>query len=105
MSNLINHPYHIVDESPWPLYGSLGGFFLTTGIVKWFHSLTIDLFIVGILILLIVIYQWWRDISREGAFQGLHTAIVEIGLRSGIILFITSEVFFFFKLFLSLFPL
>lgn len=27
------HPYHIVDESPWPLFGAIGGLYFTTGIV------------------------------------------------------------------------
>jgi len=30
----ITHPYHIVDESPWPIYGSLAGIFFTTGILS-----------------------------------------------------------------------
>merc|ERR1712001_342856 len=38
-----------------------------------------------------------------GALQGLHTGIVELGLRSGIILFITSEVFFFLRFFWAYF--
>ena len=103
MSNYITHPYHIVDESPWPLYGSIGGIYLTTGIVSWFHLKSIYLFFLGGFLLIIVIYQWWRDISREGALQGLHTGIVELGLRSGIILFITSEVFFFLRFFWAYF--
>jgi len=53
------------------------------------------LFFIGILCLILVIYQWWRDISREGAIQGLHTSIVELGLRWGMALFIVSEIFFF----------
>jgi len=81
MSNVICHPYHIVDESPWPIYGSLGGLFLTSGIVSWFHLSSITLFFLGLTILLLVIYQWWRDISREGRAQGHHSAIVELGLR------------------------
>lgn len=48
-------------------------------------------------------FQWWRDISREGAFQGLHSAIVELGLRWGMLLFITSEVFFFLRFFWAYF--
>jgi len=48
-------------------------------------------------------HQWWRDISREGRYQGLHTEIVEIGLRWGIILFITSEVIFFLSFFWAFF--
>lgn len=103
MSNFITHPYHIVDESPWPLYGSLGGIYLTTGIIIWFHNNKIILFFVGLALLVLVIFQWWRDICREGALQGLHTAIVEIGLRSGIVLFILSEVFFFLRFFWAFF--
>jgi len=103
MSNIITHPYHIVDESPWPIYGSLAGMYLTTGIVSWFHLKTINLFFLGLIALILVIYQWWRDISREGFLQGLHTAIVEIGLRSGMILFIVSEVFFFLSFFWAFF--
>jgi len=103
MSNVICHPYHIVDESPWPIYGSLGGLFLTSGIVSWFHLNSIILFFLGLAILLLVIYQWWRDISREGSAQGHHRAIVELGLRWGILLFIVSEVFFFLSFFWAFF--
>ena len=103
MSNIICHPYHIVDESPWPIYGSVGGLYLTSGIVSWFHLNSIRLFFLGLIILLIVIYQWWRDISREGRSQGLHRSIVELGLRWGMMLFITSEVFFFLRFFWAFF--
>jgi len=61
------------------------------------------LFFIGILSLILVIYQWWRDISREGAIQGLHTSIVELGLRWGIALFIVSEIFFFVSFFWAFF--
>ncbi len=55
MSNVICHPYHIVDESPWPFYGSLGGLFLTSGILSWFHLQDITLFIIGLAVLSLVI--------------------------------------------------
>jgi len=99
MSNLLCHPYHIVDESPWPIFGSIGGLFLTSGIVRIFHLNSIGLMLCGLLIILLVIAQWWRDISREGAVLGLHTSIVELGLRRGMALFIVSEVFFFLSFF------
>lgn len=103
MSNLICHPYHIVDESPWPLLGALGAIYLTGGLASWFHLNSIYLFILGNITILCVIIQWWRDISREGVIQGLHTSIVELGLRWGIILFITSEVCFFVRFFWAFF--
>lgn len=103
MSNFVCHPYHMVNESPWPLLGSLGGLFLTRGIVVIFHTKEIILFFIGLILLIIVIYQWWRDVTREGALQGKHTSIVELGLRSGILLFIVSEVFFFLRFFWAYF--
>jgi cytochrome c oxidase subunit 3 len=103
MSNIICHPYHIVDESPWPIFGSLGGMFLTTGIASWFHTGSMALFATGLTVLALVMVQWWRDISREGAIQGLHTSIVELGLRWGIALFIISEIFFFLRFFWAFF--
>lgn len=98
-----NHSFHIVDQSPWPLTAALGAIIITTGIVKWFHQFNNLLIVTGLLILLITTYQWWRDIRREGAFQGLHTFIVIKGLRWGIILFITSEVLFFISFFWAFF--
>jgi len=93
----------MVDESPWPLFGAIGGLYFTTGIVAWFHKNEIFLFLLGITLLLIVITQWWRDIRREGAIQGMHTSIVELGLRWGMALFIISEVFFFVRFFWAFF--
>ena len=103
MSNIISHPYHLVDESPWPLIARVSGIGLTFGLVKWFHTQNSVLIFVRLFILLLVIYQWWRDVSREGRYQGLHTKVVELGLRWGIILFITSEVFFFLSFFWAFF--
>jgi cytochrome c oxidase subunit 3 len=103
MSIHSNHPFHLVDYSPWPLTGAIGAITLTAGLTKWFHLYTIDLFILGFLITILTIFQWWRDISREGTFQGLHTIPVTLGLRWGIILFIISEIFFFIRFFWAFF--
>ena len=53
----------------------------------------------GFLIILITMVQWWRDVVREATYQGYHTTYVARGLRIGIILFIVSEVCFFFAFF------
>lgn len=103
MSTHSNHPYHLVDYSPWPLTGALGAIILTSGLVKWFHQYNINLLVLGTIVTLLTIIQWWRDVTREGTFQGLHTFVVTIGLRWGIILFITSEVFFFVSFFWGFF--
>jgi cytochrome c oxidase subunit 3 len=98
-----NHPFHLVDYRPWPLTGAIGAITLTAGLTKWFHLYKIDLFFLGFFITILTIFQWWRDISREGTFQGLHTLPVTLGLRWGIILFIISEVFFFIRFFWAFF--
>lgn len=89
------HAYHIVNPSPWPLTGALSALLLTFGLVIWFHYNSTILLSLGLLTNILTIYQWWRDIIREGTYQGHHTPIVQKGLRYGIILFIVSEVFFF----------
>lgn len=103
MSTHSNHPFHLVDYSPWPLTGAIGAITTVSGLVKWFHQYDISLLILGTIITILTIYQWWRDISREGTFQGLHTFQVTIGLRWGIILFIVSEIFFFISFFWAFF--
>nr|QXI88795.1 cytochrome c oxidase subunit III [Halpe nephele] len=98
-----NHPYHLVDYSPWPLTGAIGTMTLTTGMIKWFHNFNMNLLILGYLIIILTMYQWWRDICREGTFQGKHTTYVLKGLRWGMILFIISEIFFFISFFWAFF--
>nr|YP_054536.1 cytochrome c oxidase subunit III [Thermobia domestica]AAT69285.1 cytochrome c oxidase subunit 3 [Thermobia domestica] len=103
MSAPQNHPYHLVDQSPWPLTGALGALITTTGLTKWFHQYDPSLFFLGMLITLLTMIQWWRDVTREGTYQGLHTMQVTLGLRWGMILFIISEVFFFVSFFWAFF--
>nr|YP_009045382.1 cytochrome c oxidase subunit III [Polyura arja]AHA03733.1 cytochrome c oxidase subunit III [Polyura arja] len=98
-----NHPYHLVDYSPWPLTSAIGVMTLVTGMVKWFHNFNMNLLILGYIIVLLSMYQWWRDICREGTFQGKHTLLVSNGLRWGMILFIISEIFFFISFFWAFF--
>nr|YP_009409208.1 cytochrome c oxidase subunit III [Archichauliodes deceptor]AOX48541.1 cytochrome c oxidase subunit III [Archichauliodes deceptor] len=103
MSTHSNHPFHLVDYSPWPLTGALGAFTTVSGLIMWFHQYSMNLLILGNIIILLTMLQWWRDITREGTFQGHHTLIVTTGLRWGMILFIVSEVFFFISFFWAFF--
>nr|YP_002735101.1 cytochrome c oxidase subunit III [Yemmalysus parallelus]ABZ02143.1 cytochrome c oxidase subunit III [Yemmalysus parallelus]UPL65499.1 cytochrome c oxidase subunit III [Metatropis brevirostris] len=103
MKMINNHPYHLVDYSPWPLTGSIGAMTMTSGMVLWFHKNQMYLFYLGVMINLMTMYQWWRDIVREGTFQGKHTSKVVKGLKLGMILFIVSEVFFFISFFWGFF--
>nr|YP_004021568.1 cytochrome c oxidase subunit III [Leiopelma archeyi]ADG85496.1 cytochrome c oxidase subunit III [Leiopelma archeyi] len=89
------HAYHMVNPSPWPLTGAVAALLLTSGLAMWFHLQSSTLLTLGLITTLLTMLQWWRDIIREGTFQGHHTPPVQKGLRYGMILFITSEVFFF----------
>nr|WDE20731.1 cytochrome coxidase subunit III [Clerus sp.] len=102
MSNK-NHPFHLVDYSPWPILGAFSAMTVMMGMIKWFHLYNNNLLLLGFLIMILIMYQWWRDIVREGTFQGLHTYKVTLGLRWGMILFITSEIFFFLSFFWGFF--
>nr|YP_009725890.1 cytochrome c oxidase subunit III [Dianemobius fascipes]QHQ73087.1 cytochrome c oxidase subunit 3 [Dianemobius fascipes] len=98
-----NHPFHLVNLSPWPLTGAIGAMTMASGLIKWFHQFNPSLLYLGFLINLLTMFQWWRDITREGTYQGLHTSSVNMGLRWGMILFIISEVFFFLSFFWAFF--
>lgn len=103
MSIFNNHPFHLVNQRPWPLTGALGAIFMLSGIIEWFHLFQLTLGKLGLIIVLLTIYQWWRDITREGTLQGLHSSPVTVGLRWGIILFIVSEILFFISFFWAFF--
>jgi len=96
---MIRNPFHLVELSPWPLTGSVSAFFLTVGIAGWFHGYSKVVMILGLVLLILTMIQWWRDVIREATYQGFHTQKVGKGLRWGMILFIASEVLFFFAFF------
>lgn len=95
------HSYHLVDPSPWPISGSLGALTTTVGGVMYMHSFQggATLLRLGLLFLLYTMFVWWRDVLRESTLEGHHTQVVQLGPRYGFILFIVSEVMFFFAFF------
>nr|UER93860.1 cytochrome c oxidase subunit III [Membranacea stenoprocessa] len=98
-----NHPFHLVDKSPWPLTGSIGLLTLTSGSIMFFYQFNIILAFIGLMIILLTMMQWWRDVVRESTYQGLHTCKVVISMSVGMILFITSEILFFLSFFWAFF--
>nr|YP_009136920.1 cytochrome c oxidase subunit III [Allonautilus scrobiculatus]AKE32144.1 cytochrome c oxidase subunit III [Allonautilus scrobiculatus] len=100
---MIRNPFHLVEFSPWPLTGATGALLLTSGLALWLHVHNSILLTMGLLLTIITMLQWWRDVVRESTFQGFHTSNVSSGLRWGMILFIISEVCFFFAFFWAYF--
>ena len=89
-----NHPYHLVDPSPWPIVGSIGIFLLLSGAVLYIRELTTIPFWLGMGLVVFTLLGWWRDVINE-AKTSLHTKEVQVGFRYGMLLFIISEVMFF----------
>ena len=99
----LKQPYHLVDPSIWPLLGSLGGGLTVFGIILAAHFGQYLVLALGLVVVLATMAGWWRDVIRESRTPGLHTAIVRLGLRYGMMLFITSEVMFFVAFFWAFF--
>nr|AXS65505.1 cytochrome c oxidase subunit 3 [Elateroidea sp. 8 KM-2017] len=90
-----NHPFHLVNYSPWPILCSMNLLGLMTGSITFMHLLEPKLMIFSTMVMILCSLQWWRDITRESTFQGNHTIKVTMNLKWGMILFIISELFFF----------
>jgi len=100
-----SHSFHLVDPSPWPLTAGLAAVMLTFGGVMFFHGYVNGSFLsfLGFMLILYIMYTWWRDITREGTYEGQHTSKVQNGLKFGVLLFIVSEIMFFFAFFWAFF--
>jgi len=102
MAHVKNHDYHVLPPSVHPFIGAVGGFLMLLGAVFWMHGITAVLFWIGLVVVLYTMFTWWSDVVQE-SHVGDHTPVVRIGLRYGFILFIMSEVMFFFAWFWSFF--
>ncbi len=99
------HKAHLVDPSPWPILAAINLGFITTAGAAYMHyyKSAVPTLILGIVGLLITLSFWWRDVVREGTYNRHHTEIVQKNLRLGMVLFIVSEVMFFFAFFWAFF--
>ncbi len=104
-SNFQDHPFHLVSPSPWPIFTSICLLNLTSSIVLSMHNFYNSHYLVYLAIMLVIISMslWFRDIISEGTFLGNHTLSVQKGLNLGVILFIVSEAMFFMAIFWAFF--
>ena len=96
MAGQVNHDYHILPPSIWPLVGAFSAMFMLGGAVLWMNDLAYGslVFGAGFLGVLFTFFSWWSDVVKE-ANSGDHTPVVQLHHRYGMILFIASEVMFF----------
>jgi len=105
MSNIKNHPYHILPLSSLPLLTSICTFFLFYSGVLWMHGSNYGKFIffISIIGMVTCVYKWWASIIHEALIEKCHNFVVQNGLKAGMGLFILSEVMFFAVFFASIF--
>nr|YP_002317276.1 cytochrome c oxidase subunit III [Steganacarus magnus]ACH41149.1 cytochrome c oxidase subunit III [Steganacarus magnus] len=93
--------FHFVFMSPWPLFVSFSSFNFFLSIIIWMNYGNFIFLIMAMFNIMFCSYVWWRDVDRESSFLGSHSLKVKYGLKFGMILFIVSEVMFFFSFFWS----
>ncbi len=103
VSSGMKQPYHLVDPSPWPLVGALGGGLTVVGIIHAAHFGSYLWLSLGLAVLIGTATMWWLDVLKESRTPGLHSPVVRLGLRYGMTLFISSEVMFFVGFFWAFF--
>ena len=99
----VPHPYHLVDPSIWPLCGGVAAMLTFAGIILAAHLHFYYLLAGALLFDGSIMYVWWRDMVREARTPGLHQIVMQVGMRYGMALFITSEVMFFVSFFWNYF--
>ena len=99
-------PFHLVKPSLWPFASSM--FALTTFLfisIQFHYNTsygdTSDIFLISSFFLIWTAFSWWFDVCVESYRGGHHTSKVRTGIRMAMVLFIVSEVMFFFWIFLG----
>lgn len=103
MASKKNHPYQIIDPSPWPVITTFGVLLLGIGGALAMHGIDRVAFVGGGFLVLFAVAFWWRDIIKESNTKGIYTKEVQQALRIGMVLFIISEILFFAAFFGSYF--
>jgi hypothetical protein len=91
------HYFHIVNTSPWPLFLSFSLFSFVISTVLLLHNYYVDsyLYFFSFFLVVFIMGIWWRDVIREGFFEGCHTSVVMYGLRLGMLYLLFQKLCFF----------
>lgn len=97
--------FYVSGNSQWPFLISMLLFMLTTSTVAYMHYYRYALFVMclSFICLIIVASLWWWDLIIETQTFSIYTPLIQRNLKIGMILFILSEVFFFFSFFWAFF--
>lgn len=94
---------HVVDNRWLPLGLRARRFSLLASFVLLFKGFGVMLIFSSLRLSGWLFFLWFRDLTRERSYQGHHASIVQRGLKWGLIWFLFSEVFFFFRVFWTFF--
>lgn len=100
------HPFHMVDNSVWPILTAFSLFSMAIAFIIYFHVCSFIgsiLFKIHFLQFCFILFKWFSNIIIESTFEGNHTRKVRSGIRHGFLLFILSEIMFFFSFFWAFF--
>jgi len=97
------HPFHLVEKSPWPFFTSVAVLQLILSFVMILHDKPAGSTIVkiGLIYFVFCLYNWFNDIIIES--RSHYTIQVKAGLKMGMKLFIISEIMFFVAFFWAFF--
>jgi len=96
-ANSQEHPYFLVMASISPLLTSISLTLFVTEVINFFYFLSKSFILsFSFLTLFLILVEWFFKISLESDF---HTKAVQLNNQVSFILFILSEIMFFFSLF------
>lgn len=94
-----SHSYFLLPNRPWPLVCSLGGLNFMVSLNIFFKFRVSFNIILCFFFLTSCSFFWWFFYAKEFSFKGLNSFVLEEGIKASMILFISSEIFFFFSFF------
>ncbi len=98
--------YFVPHQARWPIIGSVGLFFMVSGLANWMNSsgtvIGPGLALLGAATVIFMMFGWFAEVIRESE-SGLYSNQVDASFRQGMIWFIFSEVMFFAAFFGALF--
>lgn len=97
------HHFFLLDIRPWPIIISLNCFNAFFSLIIFFKKTLVINFSARIITLALCSILWWMNYRKEFNISGLIRRDLERGLKFSMLLFISSEVFFFFSFFWAYF--
>ena len=95
--NIQEHPYFLVTPSIIPALTSISIFFFVTEIVNFFYVISNNfLLFLSFMTLTLILFEWFFNVALESDF---HTKSVQFNNKVAFLLFISTEIMFFFSLF------